>query len=616
MLERCWFDACLTSAEGPGDRSSSAHDDRDQRQAARSISEAEQVVLHGGIGRRRTDGETWLWDGAEWTEISNATVEPPPSTSRLREMVLDPSRQRLVLLVGERVWEWDGRIGDWEEVAPPPAVLLPAIAMGYDPTRTAVLVFGQGGISAWDGNQWTDVGGAPLSSWLRPVHDSTRDRLVGVGWRGVFLPGASDPAPVRTWDGVAWNDITPGIEVPAARRGPSVAFDRARETIVLFGGITDEFTNLNDTWIWDGREWSLVSTSTAPSPRGFASMTYDERRRRIVLHGGIFQGPGGRSLHDTWEWDGEWRRVFSVRPTPVYPSDLAYDPGLEAVVAFDAAGSSWRWSGSDWVQLTPNVSPPAWSDWTWERDLRTSQLVLFDGIGSTWGWLSGRWSELVRTSGMPSREGHMMAAGLTGPIVLGGSEPGSAVWRSDLWRWTGSGWSEVEPAGEAPAPRWLGALEYDSVRNEHVVFGGSGPDALELNFADTWVLSPPTGVAAIFEPRFPADIRREGLLGLRVRFRCGGEWNGQPGAELVGWSGRTAGEWLQVGATDAGIGLGDGALIDVQADAEVARSLWIAFDEQPRMHLQCRRASPGGETDSGNGRIALDYAEVRLHYAP
>ena len=38
----------------------------------------------------------------------------------------------------------------------------------------------------------------------------------------------------------------------------AMAYDSARERIVLFGGRTDRSGDLNDTWEWDGRTWTRV----------------------------------------------------------------------------------------------------------------------------------------------------------------------------------------------------------------------------------------------------------------------------------------------------------------------------------------------------------------------
>ena len=72
-----------------------------------------------------------------------------------------------------------------------------------------------------------------------------------------------------------------------------------------------------ETWEWDGINWVQVFPAVSPLPRDEYAMAYDESRRVVVLVG------GGRSiampwLDETWEWDGiNWtKRSVAVSPGP------------------------------------------------------------------------------------------------------------------------------------------------------------------------------------------------------------------------------------------------------------------------------------------------------------
>ena len=81
-----------------------------------------------------------------------------------------------------------------------------------------------------------------------------------------------------------------------------MAFDVARGMTVLFGGEAGANAHLNDTWTWDGKNWTQLNPTTSPAPRDYHAMVYDVARQRTVLFG----GRSGRSfLPDTWEWDGK-----------------------------------------------------------------------------------------------------------------------------------------------------------------------------------------------------------------------------------------------------------------------------------------------------------------------
>jgi hypothetical protein len=72
--------------------------------------------------------------------------------------------------------------------------------------------------------------------------------------------------------------------------------------IVLFGGTDDVAgtTYNNETWIWEGGNWTLVATGTAPSARRYAHMT-SIGDGKILLFGGEEIGP--TTVGDTWIFD-------------------------------------------------------------------------------------------------------------------------------------------------------------------------------------------------------------------------------------------------------------------------------------------------------------------------
>src|SRR2546427_7456452 len=108
------------------------------------------------------------------------------------------------------------------------------------------------------------------------------------------------------WDGSNWHDLT-SLTTPANRppvRGfASMAFDADHNQVVLFGGQSyNPPYNLNDTWVFNGSQWTKMNASTSPSGRFGASMAYDEANHRVTLFGG--QGPNNTYLGDTWVWSG------------------------------------------------------------------------------------------------------------------------------------------------------------------------------------------------------------------------------------------------------------------------------------------------------------------------
>jgi hypothetical protein len=82
--------------------------------------------------------------------------------------------------------------------------------------------------------------------------------------------------------------------------------------VVLFGGQYNS-SPLNDTWIWDGTDWSQeLDLTLSPPPRLAAGVAV--LQGQLVLFGGT--NNDGNDLEDTWIWDGtQWFQGPTVGPT-------------------------------------------------------------------------------------------------------------------------------------------------------------------------------------------------------------------------------------------------------------------------------------------------------------
>jgi hypothetical protein len=63
-----------------------------------------------------------------------------------------------------------------------------------------------------------------------------------------------------------------------------MAYDSDRSRTILFGG-ANETSLMNDTWEWDGTEWTQVA-DIGPSLRAYPSMVYESSKKAILLFGG------------------------------------------------------------------------------------------------------------------------------------------------------------------------------------------------------------------------------------------------------------------------------------------------------------------------------------------
>src|SRR5438093_1603782 len=122
------------------------------------------------------------------------------------------------------------------------------------------------------------------------------------------------------------------ITAPTARYGPAMAYDAARGQVVLFGGHGSTRALFDDTWTWDGTDWTLRTPVHHPSPRSYTTMAYDAARGQVVLFG----GDNGMTFGDTWTWDGtDWTQRTPVHaPSTRAGEGMAYDAARGQVVLF------------------------------------------------------------------------------------------------------------------------------------------------------------------------------------------------------------------------------------------------------------------------------------------
>jgi hypothetical protein len=269
----------------------------------------------------------------------------------------------------------------------------------YDGVRKRVVLFGgdPGGSPfsdtwSWDGALWTQVAdtGPSARYGLAMVFDATRQCVVLFGGAsGSDLYGADVFADTWTWDGTEWTQVAD--TGPAARSGHALAYDAARERVVLFGGERTLANLFGDTWEWDGTEWTQVQ-DVGPSARRAHAMAFDLTARRVVLFGGA--GVNGAGLNDTWLWDGGvWTQAADTGPAPRAASAMVaastivlfggvnlFDPapmppGSPARIIY---GDSWRWDGHAWTEVQHIGPGPRWGHGMAFRS-DASRIVLVGG---------------------------------------------------------------------------------------------------------------------------------------------------------------------------------------------------------------------------------------------
>jgi len=135
-----------------------------------------------------------------------------------------------------------------------------------------------------------------------------------------------------------------------------MAYDSARQRVVLFGGDNPSPGFLADTWEWDGNTWVAGFSTIYPSARAYHAMAYDAARQRVVLFGGR-SGATTPSLGDTWEWDGTtWMQSTpSMSPSARFHHAMAYYAAGQRVVLFGGVDNYPSYLSDTWINGAPTT---------------------------------------------------------------------------------------------------------------------------------------------------------------------------------------------------------------------------------------------------------------------
>jgi hypothetical protein len=289
------------------------------------------------------------------------------------------------------------------------------VGMAYDAARGNIVLFTTAGQTwTWDGSSWDLEAPAavpPTRYGPAMAYDAARREVVLFG--GCCDANDAEFDDTWTWNGTTWTQRFP-THSPDRRNDAMAAFDAARENTVLYGGISflgDSPTTLDDTWTWDGVDWTPRATGD-PASRHDAAMAYDAARKEVVLFGGQHEDSGFTFLYrDTWSWDGTaWAlQSASRRPSARYGARMAFDPVHEGGVDLLFGGNStpsgvdgdnWTWDGTNWTMRHPLLSPSARYDMGMAYDAIRRQTVLFGGFdggtfGDTWAAYGPRWHQVA-----------------------------------------------------------------------------------------------------------------------------------------------------------------------------------------------------------------------------
>lgn len=197
-----------------------------------------------------------------------------------------------------------------------------------------------------------------------------------------------------------WTNVTPVGTSPSPRQFASLAYDPVLGGMLLFGGQTnDAAPNINDneTWLFLGGAWSLLTPATSPQARSQHSLVTRTDFGDVLLCAGLDNGivaPDQIRFLDVWTWNGvTWTKISdcdvltnptgagTTWPGSANANQAIYDPLRKRVVL--QGGQGITVAANTLFVYGPNFGGSP-SNYTSEFDCITNSWVLYStGAGTT-----------------------------------------------------------------------------------------------------------------------------------------------------------------------------------------------------------------------------------------
>jgi N-acetylneuraminic acid mutarotase len=218
------------------------------------------------------------------------------------------------------------------------------------------------------------------------VYDTNRNEAILFG--GIYKDTWSNETWI--WDGDTWHKADTD-SAPSAREKAAMAFDESRNKVVLFGGRLSKDI-FNDTWEWDGKSWLEMKPAHQPPARCCHALAYDRVQKKVILYGGWNENTG-TFYNDTWAWDGkDWTELpYSGAPLAAGHSLSAFS-SENVVIAVPSSSSvnTWKWDGTKWDEIATHPEPSR-SDGRSAYDSEYKRIIFFGGIQNSSTPLNDTW---------------------------------------------------------------------------------------------------------------------------------------------------------------------------------------------------------------------------------
>lgn len=330
-------------------------------------------------------------------------------------------------------------------------------------------------------------------------------------WACCGVRDVEGQTPVASWNQVATGPPNPK---PSGRTGHILVCDEAGDQLLLFSGLSDGSSHINDMWSYNiaGDAWSQLSPTGSgglPDPRGYATGVFDQANRILYMHGGW--SSTASFAGDMWAYDAatnEWIIQSTSGPTFQSAAAALDEPNQVIFVYGGWTGgeySSQLWlydiAAINWISLTPNsgTNPPGLYRHSLAIEPVVGKLYLFAGntgsglTDALWEYTTSTLTWALLGVGLPgppvARQFHSSVVDLSSNIVLFyGGRDNSFNTKGDLWSWdiSGGSWSEILPSSSAAGVRAAHAMAWHSQSLIGYVHGGS---SLGSDLSDMWSFS-------------------------------------------------------------------------------------------------------------------------------
>jgi hypothetical protein len=289
-----------------------------------------------------------------------------------------------------------------------------------------------------------------------------------------------------------WRFVT--MNGPSPRAGAAAVFDSVANRVVLFGGATSTATaeNVpsNETWAFASNVWTRLTPATSPGARSGHAMAFDAARNEILMYG----GSGTSASTEFWRFDGTtWTQLPSTtQPNPgsQFNPRMVFNSADNLVYLFvnNPAPRAWIWNGASWTQGPSMPFHPI--SVTFNQS--TSSMLLVSPTGQFAEYVGGTQPPVAWTtpnsappvsSGfslapLPNRSFLVTLASAANPNVAN-----AASYRVN----TTSGWQPIASTKPHPSASVDMALAFHPPGQHTVFFGGAQREGLTpLN--QTWTL--------------------------------------------------------------------------------------------------------------------------------